>query len=244
MTEENKAAENVSAGEAAGALSAKRNKRKLAGIIGVVAAVVVVAGAGFMVWHDQPSFCNAICHTPMDGYLATYEATPGESATDKWGNEVADASSMLAPVHAQEGITCVQCHVPQMSEQLTEGIGWLTGSYEVVQTTDERFVPEEKTLSDLTAARGIASEAFCLNSGCHTNDDGFAMTRDDLIEKTSYMERNPHVEQHGEVDCNECHKAHRASTVYCSKCHSDATIPDGWVSYKEAEALEPAAVSE
>lgn len=244
MTEENKAAENVSAGEAAGALSAKRNKRKLAGIIGVVAAVVVVAGAGFMVWHDQPSFCNAICHTPMDGYLTTYEATPGESATDKWGNEVADASSMLAPVHAQEGITCVQCHVPQMSEQVTEGIGWLTGSYEVVQTTDERFVPEEKTLSDLTAARGIASEAFCLNSGCHTNDDGFAMTRDDLIEKTSYMKRNPHVEQHGEVDCNECHKAHRASTVYCSKCHSDATIPDGWVSYKEAEALEPAAVSE
>ena len=155
MTEENKAAENVSAGEAASAPSAKRNKRKLAGIIGVVAAVVVVAGAGFMVWHDQPSFCNAICHTPMDGYLTTYEATPGESATDKWGNEGADASSMLAPVHAQEGITCVQCHVPQMSEQVTEGIGWLTGSYEVVQTTDERFVPEEKALSDLTAAAAL-----------------------------------------------------------------------------------------
>ena len=82
MTEENKAAENVSAGEAASAPSVKRNKRKLAGIIGVVAAVVVVAGAGYMVWHDQPSFCNAICHTPMDGYLTTYEATPGESATD------------------------------------------------------------------------------------------------------------------------------------------------------------------
>ena len=60
MTEENKAAENVSAGEAASAPSVKRNKRKLAGIIGVVAAVVVVAGAGFMVWHDQPNFCNAI----------------------------------------------------------------------------------------------------------------------------------------------------------------------------------------
>lgn len=128
--------------------------------------------------------------------------------------------------------------------EVTEGIGWLTGCYEVVQTTDERFVPEEKALSDLTAARGIASEAFCLNSGCHANDDGSAMTRDDLNEKTSYMKRNPHVEEHGEVDCNECHKAHRASTVYCSKCHSDVTIPDGWVSYKEAEALEPAAVSE
>ena len=149
---------------------------------------------------------------------------------------------MLAPVHAQEGITCVGCHVPQMSEQVTEGLGWLTGSYSVVQTVDERFVPEEKTLSDLTAARGIASEAFCLNSGCHVNDDGSTMTRDDLVDKTSYMKRNPHVQEHGEVACSECHKAHRASTVYCSKCHSDATIPDGWISYKEAEALEPTAV--
>lgn len=241
MSEENKAAEPASADTPTP--KPKRSKRKLATVIGVVAVVVVCAGAGFMVWHDQPSFCNAICHTPMDGYLKTYEATPGEAATDKWGNDVADASSMLAPVHAQQNITCVGCHVPTMSEQVSEGMSWVTGSYEVVQTTDERFVPEEKALSDLTAARGVASEAFCLNSGCHTNADGSVMTRDDLVAKTSDMKRNPHVEEHGSVDCNECHKAHRASTVNCSKCHSDATIPDGWVSYKEAEALEPVAVS-
>ena len=257
MTDENKAAETVSADEkldsagAAGAgASGVANDSCAAGAAGAAGATPspkrcrrkVAAGAGFMVWHDQPSFCNAICHTPMDGYLTTYESTPGEAATDKWGNQVADASSMLAPVHAQEGITCVGCHVPQMSEQVTEGLGWLTGSYSVVQTADERFVPEEKSLSDLIAARGIASEAFCLNSGCHVNDDGSTMTRDDLVEKTSYMKRNPHVQEHGEVACSECHKAHRASTVYCSKCHSDATIPDGWISYKEAEALEPTAV--
>ena len=265
MTDENKVAETVSAdekvdGASAGAAgvdaacaadaagtagatpSLKRGRRKVTAVVATVAVVLVAAGAGFMVWHDSPSFCNAICHTPMDGYLTTYESTPGEAATDKWGNQVADASSMLAPVHAQEDITCVGCHVPQMSEQVTEGLGWLTGSYSVVQTADERFVPEEKSLSDLTAARGIASEAFCLNSGCHVNDDGSTMTRDDLVEKTSYMKRNPHVQEHGEVACSECHKAHRASTVYCSKCHSDATIPDGWISYKEAEALEPTAV--
>ena len=57
MTEENKAAENVSAGEAASAPSAKRNKRKLAGIIGVVAAVVVVAGAGS--WYGTTSPASA-----------------------------------------------------------------------------------------------------------------------------------------------------------------------------------------
>ena len=246
MTDENKVAETVSADEkldsagaagagasgvandscaagAAGAAGAtpspKRCRRKVTAVVATVVVVLVAAGAGFMVWHEQPSFCNAICHTPMDGYLTTYESTLGEAATDKWGNQVADASSMLAPVHAREGITCVGCHVPQMSEQV------------VVQTVDERFVPEEKTLSDLTAARGIASEAFCLNSGCHVNDDGSTMTRDDLVDKTSYMKRNPHVQEHSEVACSECHKAHRAST-----------IPDGWISYKEAEALEPTAV--
>ena len=242
MIEENKVAENVSAGEAASVPSAKRNKRKLAGIIGVVAAVVVVAGAGFMARPAQLlQRYLPHAHGRLSDHVRSHAGRVGHGQVGQRGGRCIEHAG---PVHAQEGITCVQCHVPQMSEQVTEGIGWLTGSYEVVQTTDERFVPEEKALSDLTAARGIASEAFCLNSGCHTNDDGSAMTRDDLIEKTSYMKRNPHVEEHGEVDCNECHKAHRASTVYCSKCHSDATIPDGWVSYKEAEALEPAAVSE
>lgn len=47
-------------------------------IVGVVAAVLVVAGAGFWVWHEQPSFCNAICHSPMDKYVETYyEGDPG-----------------------------------------------------------------------------------------------------------------------------------------------------------------------
>lgn len=167
----------------------------------------------------------------------------GEAATDKWGNQVADASSMLAPGACPGGLTCVGCHVPQMSEQVTEGLGWLTGSYSVVQTVDERFVPEEKTLSDLTAARGIASEAFCLNSGCHVNDDGSTMTARRPDGQDQLHEAQPaRAGARQRVACSECHKAHRASTVYCSKCHSDATIPDGWISYKEAEALEPTAV--
>ena len=91
MTEENKVAETVSADEkvdggAAGAAGAtpspKRGRRKVTAVVATVAVVLVAAGAGFMVWHDQPSFCNAICHTPMDGYLTTYESTPGEAATD------------------------------------------------------------------------------------------------------------------------------------------------------------------
>ena len=62
---------------------APKRARRGAIVGGVVAVVVVVAAIGAFVWHEQPSFCNAICHTPMDGYLETYEATPGQPATDK-----------------------------------------------------------------------------------------------------------------------------------------------------------------
>ena len=52
-------------GAAGGPAPKKRPKRGWI-VAGAVAAVIVVAGAGFWVWHEQPSFCNAICHSPMD----------------------------------------------------------------------------------------------------------------------------------------------------------------------------------
>ena len=219
---------------------AKGRKKQI--VIGVVAVLVVIC-VGVGVWHDQPSFCNAICHTPMDGYLTTYEATPGQPAKDKWDNEVSDASAMMAPVHAKEGVSCVGCHVPTIGEQVSEGLSWVSGNYGVIQTNNLHFVPEEKGLSELTHARGIASEQFCLNSGCHTTSSGAAMTRDDLVEKTSYMKYNVHTQPHGDVACSDCHKAHRASTVTCNQCHTEATLPEGWISPTEAEALEPVAVN-
>ena len=83
--------------EAAGASPApKRRGRRTAVVAAVVAAILVVAGVGMWVWHEQPSFCGAICHTPMDNYLTTYESDLNSPATDKWGNEVADPRTMLA----------------------------------------------------------------------------------------------------------------------------------------------------
>lgn len=119
MTEEEK---NGMAGRLP-SLPPRRKKKKWPIVVGVVVAVLVVAGAGFWVWHEQPSFCNAICHTPMDAYLPTYEAEPGQAATDVWGNEVANASGMMAAMHrAQNGTTCLGCHVPTLSEQIGEGM--------------------------------------------------------------------------------------------------------------------------
>lgn len=115
--------------------SPKRPK-KAPVIIGVVAAIVVVAGAGLWVWHEQPSFCGAICHVPMDPYLETYEAEPGQAGTDKWGNEVTDAAAMTAAYHrAEADSSCLDCHTPVLSEQISEGINWVSGNYEVVLLT-------------------------------------------------------------------------------------------------------------
>ncbi len=44
--------------------------------------------------------------------------------------------------------------------------------------------------------------------------------------------------QHGENQCSDCHKAHRASVNACSQCHNDAPIPEGWISAADNTALE------
>ena len=164
--------------------AAKRpmEKRKRLGItLGCIAVVLVVAGAGFMVWHEQPSFCNAICHDPMDPYLPTFEATPGQPATDKWGNKVKDASSMLAAVHNQVGKTCMDCHVPQLDEQMAEGAEWVTGNYDSPLG--------ERTATQLVEARGLEnSDEFCMNTSCHPYG------REELEKKTAWMGKiNPHT---------------------------------------------------
>lgn len=65
------------------------------------------------------------------------------------------------------------------------------------------------------------------------------MTREQLIEETSDREFNPHVTQHDNYDCSTCHKAHRASIYYCTKCHAEAAdeLPAGWLTMKDAEKL-------
>ncbi len=229
MTEEKTKAETAAEATAVDdtateAPAKKKGKKKWPIVVGVVVVVLIAAGAGFWVWHEQPSFCNAICHTPMDAYGETYDQELNTTGVDKWGNEVENTRSMLVVTHKALGTTCLGCHVPTLSEQIGEGIGWVTGNYV--------FPLEERSLDDLVEARGLEnSDEFCLNESCHN------MTREDLAEATSDMKRNPHIGQHGKVTCSECHKAHRASVNYCSNCHSDADIPAGWLTAAEAKKL-------
>lgn len=206
----------------------KKPKKKLVIVASVVAAIAVVAGAGFWVWHEQPSFCGAICHDPMDPYLATYEADPMAGAIDKYGYEV-DGSTMLAAVHRVDGeATCLSCHEPTLSQQIGEGVAWVTGDF--------KSPLKERSLKDLTEAQGKSYEQFCLNDACHE-----LLTVESLGKMTSYMTRNVHDQSsapHGEVfECGDCHKAHTQSVVICSQCHDDTAVPEGWLTYDEHKAL-------
>lgn len=91
-----------------------RKQRKLPLILGVIAVVIVAAGVGFFVWHEQPSFCNTICHSPMDAYVESFY--------------VEDEGS-LAARHRVAGEACLICHKPTLEQQIGEGISWLTGNF-------------------------------------------------------------------------------------------------------------------
>lgn len=209
----------------------KKKVKKLPIVLSIIAVVVVAGGAGMWVWHEQPSFCGAICHTPMASYVATFDAAPGAATTDKWGNEVANANSMLAVSHKEQGVDCLGCHVPSIAEQVQEGVKWVTGDYV--------FPLEERDVDDLTESRGAEGDAFCLNESCHhVSDTGAALaTRDDLKALTADKTRNPHLAQHQTLACSDCHKAHRSSVVYCSTCHADVEVPEGWLTTAEEKKL-------
>ena len=211
----------------------KKGKKGLV-ILSAILVVVIAGGVGLWIWHEQPSFCAAICHTPMDPYLVTYEQENGQAGVDKWGNPVTNTAGMLCVTHAAEGLTCMKCHVPTLSEQVNEAVAWISGNYTVVSNPTWGMVLQETDLKKLVTARGIEPDAFCLTEGCHEVTRGA-----ELVALTADLSssRNPHSMPHQELACSDCHKAHRASINQCASCHMDAPIPDGWLTPAEAKKL-------
>ena len=186
----------VEAGEVAA--KAKKSRKKAGVIAGVVAGVIVVAGIGFFVWHEQPSFCNAICHQPMDPYVEGYHS---------------DDNAILASVHERTDTNCLDCHEPTLSEQVAEGMAWLTGDF----TVDEQgFIVHEGEAFDY-------DDATCETNGCHDYEQVIAATADWDGEAGT----NPHDSHLGKLECGDCHSSHGQSTLYCDTCHS-LSLPDGW----------------
>lgn len=126
--------------------SRKRKKGPI--VAGVVIAVLVVACFGFWTWHEQPSFCNAVCHEPMDSYVEGYY----------------EDASLLAHTHMTANVTCLDCHPAKIDEQVSEATKWVRGDFEM--TADGQL-----------AHNGLSFSAKdCLKSGCHDYDTVVAAT--------------------------------------------------------------------
>lgn len=233
---------------------AAKRKKKWPIVVGVIAAVAVLAVIGMLVWHEQPSFCGAICHAPMDAYLEGYMQEDNAAGTDKYGNEVTNTHAMLAVSHRSQNLACLDCHEPSIPQQVHEGIMMVTGTYTVVDQVDGTGYGQiERTLSQLRENAGFPNESgkgdeFCLRSGCHDYDRE-TLAKVQVVEGTIVQPHmwlaTPHASSGGmEFACGDCHKSHRASIYVCTACHNEnskipldsSSIPDGWLTFQEGNA--------
>ena len=165
-------------------------------VVAVPALIVTMLGGGALwEYHERPQFC-AICH-PMQPYL------------DSW-----TGSEDLVYTHAEQGITCLDCHEPTIPQQVTEVAKFVTGQFETPLETRS------------------FSEDFCLK--CHehgTLDEIIERTKDVTILNVSVNPHDPHPGVDASVvkhfECWTCHRMHENSpkTEYCfNVCHHDRTF--------------------
>ena len=169
--------------------SPKRPVRKKWIVLGVVAAVIVVAGAGFWAWHNTPGFCNAFCHSPMDAYVESYSS----------GDQ-----GMLVTQHAEAGDGCLDCHEAELTTQVSELMAWTSDSY-----------PMDGNM--LATGKEFANEEFCATSDCHDMNEVVANTWGFEGNDAKYNPHSSH--QDLSLECGDCHKVHEKSTLVCNDCH-------------------------
>jgi hypothetical protein len=202
-------------------------------IVGIV--VVLLAGGGglaYALFHDEPAFCNAICHTPMDPYVESYESGTSVNPVQ---TELPGPLSVTLHKESDQEINCLSCHVPDMGEQIQEGMKWVTGDYELPL---EMKVVGGQPKEDSGDKGGVE---FCLREGCHEG----VTTIEELKQATDDQVRNPHDSHldpaNGVQDCSKCHQTHEQSYMLCSQCHGDAKVPEGWMNFTEQSAQKKAA---
>lgn len=181
-------------------------RRKTIVTVCIVAAVAVAAVGGFAVWHNQPSFCNSICHTPMNAYMESYYNSDG---------------TMLANAHMKAGKDCLTCHEPKTEEQIGEGIHWITGNYTF----------DEDTQHLVSRSGEFTMQEFCLNESRHNMDldklekktEWMAWNPHDFSEH-GVTECHCHkMHCQSVITCSECHY------------QAAEDVPEGWTSipYRE-----------
>ncbi|MDR2492325.1 MAG: cytochrome c3 family protein [Coriobacteriales bacterium] len=209
----------------------KRSKVKIV-ILSVVIVFVVLLGAGFggyTVFHSNPAFCNFICHTPMDPYVASY--VDGISVRPNQQGKALAGLGVVVHRDSDQNVNCLTCHDASLEEQIREGIAWVTGDYSVPLYKSEDHI--SLVTNEATAPNERMGAEFCLREGCHS-----VTTVEELKASTASQVRNPHDCPHTTYDCGSCHNMHEQSVMQCASCHDNAKVPDGWLK-KAPSATEP-----
>lgn len=112
---------------------------------------------------------------------------------------------MLASRHAQQGLTCVDCHPRTLEDQIHETLAYLQDDY--------RF-PFRRAQYPMTT---------CFECHSHSSYDQIAWRTTDLgitdPQAMGYY-ANPHQPPHySNLECHTCHRVHRESVLMCSECH-------------------------
>lgn len=148
----------------------------------VIIALVGIGLASAAVIHQSdtnPNLCS-ICHI-MRPNVISYQT----------GNT-------MDHVHQQAGIECKDCHDYPVTAEITSGVNFLIGNYEV----NSQGVLNKRVYSD----------EMCLD--CHISQQHVADT-------TDYLFRNPHNSHWGFMPCSNCHISHGEQIDYCSSCHDN-----------------------
>lgn len=62
------------------------------------------------------------------------------------------------------------------------------------------------------------------------------ISRDDLVAMTQQDGKfNQHATQHGDTACTDCHRPNATPVLTCTQCHDEAEVPDGWLTWDEAQ---------
>lgn len=198
----------------------KEGKKKISKwlMIGVPVVVVLAAGAaGGLWWHEQPSFCSALCHSTMTPYYETYQA-----------------DDMLAGAHAKLGIRCIDCHHATIGDQINELKVQVGGKVE--SPLSQREFPNEFCSGDdchgAASLEEVATLTGMLQPNPHDND---VYTVGECT-ACHNMHAPEGIIWSVDSQCSECHvnqaaslqdSAKLASTHQgqtCVDCHADETL--------------------
>lgn len=160
----------------------KKTKKQIWTIIGIVVAVLVVAGGatgGYLIHlsNTSPQFC-ATCHV-MDKNVNSYLT-----------------SNDLDNIHSQANVQCKDCHDYPVSAEISSGINYVFGNYTV--GTDGELLPVSY------------GNEMCLD--CHISYENIAMSTDFLYRNPHKSHNGDlecktcHVSHGEQIDyCSTCH---------------------------------------